>query len=163
MHDSPFWQFSLALYRQPGVPDACLQLQDESGADVNVMFYVLFLARNGRRIGAEDLHRIETLAGAWREDIVKPLRQVRRRLKSPPSGFRDDLTEQLRSEVKRIELEAERLQQLALERLPAAAEIGVPDADLGCCAAHNLGIYTNRLGAVAAAPVDLLLRRLNDS
>jgi len=32
---SSFWTFSLSVYGQPGVPAACLTLQDEGGADVN--------------------------------------------------------------------------------------------------------------------------------
>jgi uncharacterized protein (TIGR02444 family) len=32
---SPFWRFSLQFYRQPGVAEACIALQEESSVDVN--------------------------------------------------------------------------------------------------------------------------------
>ena len=32
---SPFWRFSLRLYRSPGVAEACITLQEESGADTD--------------------------------------------------------------------------------------------------------------------------------
>lgn len=162
MNDSPFWRFSLALYGRPGVPDACLRLQDECGADVNVMFYVLFLAHANRRIDAADVERIEALAAPWRDDIVRPLRTVRRVLKSPPAHFRDDATQGLREQVKRIELEAEHLQQLALERALPPHELGVPEAAGQTCGAQNLQLYAQRLGGFPAEPVSVLLRQAND-
>jgi uncharacterized protein (TIGR02444 family) len=39
--DDPFWRFSLDLYGRPGVAPACLALQDEAGADVNLVLYLL--------------------------------------------------------------------------------------------------------------------------
>ena len=41
---SPFWQFSLAFYRQPGVADACIRLQEEAGVDVNLLLFLLWQA-----------------------------------------------------------------------------------------------------------------------
>jgi uncharacterized protein (TIGR02444 family) len=160
--DSPFWHFSLALYGRPDVPEACLRLQDECRADVNVMLYLLFLARSGRRIDTPDIARIEALASTWRDEIVRPLRAVRRSLKSPPEHFRDDATQALRTAVKRIELEAERLQQRALERHLPAHVLGTP-APAPDCAAHNLQAYAKRLGGFPDEPVAVLLRRLDDT
>lgn len=161
--DSAFWQFSLALYGRPGVPDACLRLQDECGVDVNVMLYLLYVASVGRLIDSDDIERIETLAAPWREEIVRPMRDVRRRLKTPPAHFQNAASESLRSALKRIELEAEHLEQLALERdLPAHA-LGTASSDSSLCAAQNLRMYAQRLGAFPDGPVAVLLRRFNDS
>jgi uncharacterized protein (TIGR02444 family) len=144
--DSAFWRFSLAFYSQAGVPDACLELQDAHGVDVNVLLYLLFLARSSRRLEDDDLDRIETLATEWREAVVRPLRQVRRRLRATVGPLEPTATAGLRNDVKRIELQAERLQQLTMETLAAPATLGVPDTALRSCAAHNLGLYAKRLG-----------------
>ena len=40
---SPFWRFSLRLYRAPGVGDACIALQETSGVDVNLLLFLLWL------------------------------------------------------------------------------------------------------------------------
>ena len=32
-----FWDFSVRTYRTPGVPDACLSLQNDYAADVNML------------------------------------------------------------------------------------------------------------------------------
>ena len=36
---SRFWDFSLEIYAKPGVAQACLALQDECGADVNLLLF----------------------------------------------------------------------------------------------------------------------------
>jgi uncharacterized protein (TIGR02444 family) len=160
--DSPFWRFSLALYGQVDVPAACLRLQDECGADVNVMLFTLFLARAGRLIGSGDIDRMEAVAGPWRDEVVRPLRAVRRVLKSPPDQFQNEVTQNLRAAVQRIELEAERLQQLALERTLPAQAVGVTEVANQDCAARNLRLYAQRLGGFPEVPIALILRRLDD-
>jgi uncharacterized protein (TIGR02444 family) len=39
MDDSGFWRFSLSFYGDEQVAEACLLLQDEAAADVNVLLY----------------------------------------------------------------------------------------------------------------------------
>jgi uncharacterized protein (TIGR02444 family) len=46
---SPFWRFSLRLYRAPGVGDACIVLQEETGVDVNLLLFLLWQAKSGAR------------------------------------------------------------------------------------------------------------------
>ena len=119
--ESAFWQFSLAFYARPGVAAACLELQDNAGADVNVMFYVLFLATQRRQIERDDAAHIDASIKAWREIAVVPLRTLRRRLKTGVEPIAAADSEALRSAVKRIELEAERIEQEWLERsVPAS-------------------------------------------
>ena len=145
MTASPFWTFSLAIYGKPGVPPACLTLQGESGVDVNVLLFGLFLASRGRALGAGDFAKIDAVVEPWRRAAVVPLRQVRTFLKTPPEAFAGDAAEALRSRVKAVELEAERLQQEALyglfgESLGLAGEAGRETAR------RNVGAYATYLG-----------------
>ena len=80
---SPFWTFSLALYRTPGVPAACIVLQDECGVDVNVLLFALWLAKEGRALRSDDLAEADLAISAWRNEAVRPLRAVRRFLRFP--------------------------------------------------------------------------------
>src|ERR1700680_2972326 len=48
---SPFWRFSLRFYRQPGVADACIALQDARGVDVNILLFFLWLGSPGGGTG----------------------------------------------------------------------------------------------------------------
>ena len=76
---SPFWRFSLATYRKPGVADACLALQDGCGVDVNVLLFVTWLGTQGRRLDAD-----ATRAVADRADS-RPASTIQTRSESPAS------------------------------------------------------------------------------
>ena len=112
-----FWDFSLAIYSGPGVADACIALQDEFAVDVNILLYLFFRAANGVRLSAADVTWLDQNVVAWRNQIVKPLRHVRRELKRMDALDDFDGAADLREQIKSVELEAERLQQQALERL----------------------------------------------
>ena len=116
---SPFWQFSVKFYAVPGVADACIALQDQAKVDVNILFYLLWNATQGRAFNAADVTEIEHRIGPWREVAVVPIRDIRRALKSPPPVVEPAAAEALRTRVKAVELEAERLQQEALYGLAA--------------------------------------------
>ncbi len=73
---SPFWQFSIKFYAVPGVADACIALQDQAGVDVNILFYLLWNATQGRAFNAADVTEIERRIGPWREMAVVPIRNV---------------------------------------------------------------------------------------
>ena len=64
---SPFWRFSLQFYRQPGVADACIALQEEAGVDVNLLLFLLWHATTQRAFTAADVAALEAKIGAWRE------------------------------------------------------------------------------------------------
>ena len=155
--ESAFWQFSLAFYARPGVADACIRLQDEAGADVNVMFYVLFLATQSRQIGHADAARIDAFVKTWREAAIVPLRSLRRRLKTGIEPFPAARTEALRSAVKRIELETERLEQEWLEQHAPPSTLGTQSKSQVAAAQTNLAAYGALLNSLPDALVAALL------
>ncbi len=157
MSESGLWRFSLAFYRQPGVADACIRLQDEAGVDVNVMLYLLYLAGRGKAISAAEMSRIEAVTADWRSAVVMPLREIRRKLKSPLGVFAPAVTAELRNDVKRIELGAERIQQQALENLIALDAEPPANGDRRDLARANMARYGARLGALPQEPLDLIL------
>jgi uncharacterized protein (TIGR02444 family) len=148
MSDSAFWRFSLRFYALPGIGAACIDLQDRCGVDVNVLLFVLFLADRGRAISREDAARIDAEVRAWREGVVAPLRAVRRSLRTPIGSFDRDTAETLRTNVKQIELEAERMQQETLERMNPAAATGVSTPSRAGAARTNLAAYGAHLGGL---------------
>jgi len=152
-----FWDFSLAFYAMPGVAEACLQLQDSGGADVNVLLFLLYRARNGCMLSAAEVRHIEALAAPWREAVVVPLRTVRRTLKAPVGAFPPQLTAALRTEIKRIELAAERVQQETLERLAAIEAPGAACMDSAACARVHLQHYGDCIGTLADDATEQIL------
>jgi uncharacterized protein (TIGR02444 family) len=146
--DNPFWRYSLRLYREPGIADICLQLQERSGVDVNVLLFVLWLAQEGRATGERDFHAIEEATARWRDETIRPLRAVRSRLKRPEI-LADTERSALRDAVKTIELQAERIEQRDLYRLSLEPALfpRVPDRDAAAIAADNLAAYETLLDA----------------
>ena len=158
--DSAFWRFSLRFYAREGVAPLCLALQDQHGIDVNLLFLLLFLAYRERRLTPAEVQKIDHAVAAWRALAVQPLRALRRDLKNGVAGMDASATEALRSDIKRCELQAERLQQEMLERTFPAASTGVTST-VKEAAPANIAAYGAVLGSVnGALPVDAVEKLL---
>ncbi len=106
------WQFSLAVYTQEDVAGHCLALQDRIGLDVNMLLMMLWAAsRWGHAPTTEQIAQADSLVQDWREEVILPLRKLRTRLKTGPAPAPDAITNELRENIKRLELEAERTEQ----------------------------------------------------
>lgn len=109
-----FWDFSLAVYRQPGVPEECLALQERLGADVNLLLLCAYLGvKKNALLDSDDIEAAITASTAWHVDIVRNLRAARQALKPWEEGRDKDLQDSsraLRSAVKKLELDAERIE-----------------------------------------------------
>ena len=114
------WAFALAIYAKPGVAEACLALQDEAGVDVMMLLTTTFAAVKQRLLLAPDeIRALNEACRLWREQIVWPLRAIRSGLKAGPQPAPSEATEQFRSQVKALELAAEKLEnKLLVECLP---------------------------------------------
>ena len=115
---SPFWNFSIAVYGASAVQDECLSLQDQFGLDVNLVLLCAFLgAVHGVTLTSDDIASVRQEVGQWHEQIVRPLRAVRRHLKTINLQDADAASAaNLRRQVKAAELESERIEQILLER-----------------------------------------------
>ncbi len=112
-----FWPFSTAVYGQAGVKQACLTLQD-AGLDVNLGLFVVWTIADGRD-PRPVLDQALSLSALWRGAVVQKLREAREALKPAPDFIDAEAAADLRKTVLNAELEAERLQQAALEPLAA--------------------------------------------
>lgn len=146
--DPPFWRFSLALYAAPGVADACLELQERRGADVNLLLWALYAGAAGHgRLEASDLDRAAAAVLPWAESVVRPMRRIRRALKAPLGILDPADSAALRERIAAIEIEAERLQQRALARLLPSRPSAAPADDTS----KNLMLFLDRLADPDAA------------
>ena len=137
--ETPFWQFSGIVYARPGVAEACLDLQDRHGIDVNLLLFCAWAGAQGRRLDGGDLGLLRSVSRPWHDEVVAPLRTARRWLKQQ-SAVPEDLGETFREEVKTLELQAEMLEQLVLYQ---EIEIDAGESDSAAVAA-NLRLYLTR-------------------
>jgi uncharacterized protein (TIGR02444 family) len=154
---SPFWQFSIKFYAVPGVADACIALQDQANVDVNILFYLLWNATQGRAFNAADITEIEHRIGPWRDVAVVPIRTIRRALKTPPPVIEPAAAEGLRTRIKAAELEAERLQQEALYGFSESSRLGRPAPSKAEAAEDSISSYQGVIGPFPPEPLATVL------
>lgn len=141
-----FWAFSLSVYRQSGVPDECLAVQNSLGADVNLLLLCAYLgARHGALTSGDDIEAVVAASTAWHVDVVRNLRAARQALKPWEEGCDPHLQDSarvLRSAVKKLELDSERIEHDLLANWasartfkPASPEIAV-DANVRALIGH---------------------------
>jgi len=121
MH-TDLWDFAIELYARPGVETACLALQAQ-GADVCLLLCAAWLDQRGTQVSEERLGQLRNMASPWQSTVVQPLRALRQQWRGHAAGDRQLAA--LREQLKRLELDAERLQ---LQRLQVICE-GWPDGD----------------------------------
>jgi uncharacterized protein (TIGR02444 family) len=123
-----FWDYSVALYARPGVEAACLELQRRHRIDVNLVLLCLWLGERGIALDSDALARLCHAAERWQLEVVRPLRSLRRRLKTrladgEPNSVAGDwpeLAASIRARSIVLEIDAEHLEQVHLGRVAAA-------------------------------------------
>ena len=141
-----FWTFSLGFYARPGVSAACIALQDGYGVDVDLVLFALWCASRGHVLSDAELAATDALVAGWRNSVVQPLRQARRALKPAPEMVEAGAASALRRQILTLELEAERIQQGAMEAQAPAPGTTARDA----AAERNLA----GVGRLSAIPDD---------
>jgi uncharacterized protein (TIGR02444 family) len=131
--DGPLWGFAQRVYGQPGVAQACLALQQRFGADVNLLLFAAWLgAERATPLPAALAQEAQRRVAGWHNEIVRPLRAVRQRMKTGPRPAPSGATEALRDALKAVEIGSERIELAVLESMapeaPSEATQGRPDA-----------------------------------
>jgi uncharacterized protein (TIGR02444 family) len=123
--DASLWTFAVDLHAAPGVAEACLALQDRHGCDVNIILFAAWIGAVHRRaITPAETAEAAAAVRHWQAEIVRPLRSVRRRLKTGPAPAPSATSEALRARLKPVEIEAERIELAMLETLVAKRHRG---------------------------------------
>ena len=135
MANESLWDFSLRIYSCDGVSAACVLLQDRHGLDVSMLLFCCWYGTVAGAMGDETLAMALDLSRPWAENVVKPVRTVRRYLKTQ----HDDLYLRLKD----LELEVERKQLDMLEALCRDESIPVPNSPAAVGA--NLRSYCRAL------------------
>ena len=159
-YDNPFWRFSLAVYAAPGVADECLALQDTRGVDVNVLLFCAWLGSRRVTLTEAELAAIDSTVRSWRNQVVQPLRGVRRDIKTRADAAQEDIAA-LRKEVATLELRAEQLEHAML--YGTAATLNDPSATVTPQIAirHNISHFLARQDAEPARLIEAAIAHAN--
>jgi uncharacterized protein (TIGR02444 family) len=154
---TPFWRFSLNYYKQTGVSEACIALQDQCGVDVNLLLFLFWLASERQALSADEVKKLDATIQSWRELTIIPIRDARRNLKGAKTFVEPAKQEAFRDKVKAVELSAEQLQQEALYAFTQSGPLGKAAAP-PAAARGNIAAYEQAIGKSFPNPmVDTLI------
>ena len=150
--NSAFWLFSRSVYGTAGVQEECLLLQDKYGIDVNLLLFSAFVgAVHGALLPTEELRNASAAVALWQEHVVRSLRTIRRAMKEtePPHPVVAAPIHDLRESIKSAELEAERIEQVALEAWCQSRVESWPRAESSAAVTANMRALFALSGALA--------------
>jgi uncharacterized protein (TIGR02444 family) len=116
------WEWALAAYARPGVPEACLELQDRFGQNTSLLLWAVWAETEDPTL----LARAADVARRWEAAALVPIRDVRRALKAAFPPVDDAARQGLREDVKGVELRAERVLMETLAGLSGDRRDGTP-------------------------------------
>ena len=153
MAENQLWQYSLSVYSKPDVEPLLLQLQDDFGADVNLLLCAFWLSSQRYVLDVVRWSSLVTVSASWRTECILPLRSVRRFLKSRAG------VDAFREQVKALEIDAEHCQQdLLYQQLLAMNYLQFDQRDDAL--KMNVAAYTGFLAGVDKPVLTALLEKL---
>ena len=116
------WDWTLEAYSRPGVPEACLTLQDDHGLNTSFLLWTVWAEGPDAAV----LAAAANAGKVWDARVLAPVREIRRTLKPPFAAIDDGAREALREDVKAVELRAERVLMETFEALTEQRRGGTP-------------------------------------
>ena len=147
--NSELWAFSEKIYAYSEVESTCLTLQNQYDADINIILYCLWVAEKNIVLNQDDVALLIKATEPWQKTILKPLRDARRMMKQHIIAMPSDMLDQTVSNLSEMELNAEHMSQLALEKIiniDRNSDAGEHSAIE--CANINLSLYLQQLESV---------------
>jgi uncharacterized protein (TIGR02444 family) len=159
----PIWDFVLNYYKQQGVSEAAIALQDGIGIDVNMILFLMWLAGEKRTLQTTDILSVSAASKGWQHQVVVPIRAVRRLLKDNAPLVEQATALAYRKKIQALEIEGEQLQLNAMAALvpslkPASA------VTAGDAARTNLANFATVTGKpFPQTAVDAFVRALKEA
>ena len=165
-NDTPLWLFSLNFYSVEGVRESLLAFQDFSGANVNIVLFLLWLASRRKSLSLNEVDEFIGSTNSWNKNVVIPLRKIRQTLKQNDEGIVSENSFLLREKIKILEFEAEKIEQRALFDAYNTRSYGKFQTGRGAAARANLKTYEQLLETPFPKPnfeyiVETMVKRLH--
>ena len=106
--ETPFWTFSLSIWKNKAAQSALLSLQNDMNFVVNRLLFCSWLGFERRELLTEAMFK-DDLLSQWHEQSVAPLRALRMTLKTSASQ-----QSKLIATIQSAELQAEQIEQALL-------------------------------------------------
>ena len=123
VNSEALWQFSLALY--PKVKTSCLKLQDELGANINLLLLLCYLEQQQLSINSTQINQLSAALQPFSQQFTQAVRTLRRQSQSPLLSHTQQ--QHLKQALLSAELTLEQLeQQLLVQHCPAVIARAAP-------------------------------------
>lgn len=147
LNPDEFWLFSLNIYALQNVKKLCLTLQDQHGADVNLLLLALYADSKGITVVDQALDALLAVSADWQENKLAPMRLKRQSLDRDSPAYQ---------QVLREELELEKKEQTALLSCildPSIFEVNAPPGSVSLLAKYGtaLNLPANLLKQLSSA------------
>ncbi len=161
--ENDFWLFTLSRYAKPGVAETCLVLQNQHGANINLLLYCLWLAKKGRSLEWQRIQENGDI-DSWHQQQVLPVRQLRLLMKE--TAHASEAQRHYYESLKKEELGAEQVEQamlfqVALE-MPLVAGVQPVREEGNCPEASRLALGNLEKYSREALPASGELKPLLD-
>jgi uncharacterized protein (TIGR02444 family) len=141
----PIWDFVLEYYRQQGVSEAAIGLQDSAGIDVNMILFLMWLSGQGKTLAEVDMRKLGQVSHGWQRSVVVPIRNIRRLLKENAPFVEQEAALAYRKKVQALEIEGEQLQLNAMADAAKTASLNMA-ASTEKAARDNLAMFAKVTG-----------------
>ena len=131
--NNPFWTYACELYQNPDLQAILLRLQDEHCLNINILLCMVWLGENRVLITDKPLTSLVDCIEDINSNVVQPLRQARRYLKTDGS-----LPTNCYESVRQMELDIEKI---LIQKLFDNSRILLQDIVNHSCVEHNIELY----------------------
>ena len=159
--ESAFWSYSSEIWSLPDVEAICLQLQNEHELNINMLLYCCWAGEQLRCLNDDDLQTLLDTIQPW-QVIIQPLRDSRRTMQQSLIAMPGEMIEQTLSNISEMELNAEHMAQLAMEKALSPQQLGdCAQRSPIECSQDNIDAYLKTLNeALEESQIQPRIRRL---
>jgi len=161
--NSEFWNYSTQVWTLPGIEPTCLELQNEHLANVNLLLYCCWVGDKSLCINDDDLQVLLDTTQPW-QTIIKPLRNSRKMMQQNLIAMPASMIKQTISNISEMELNAEHMEQMALEKALNLEQIAPCTEPSNIeCSLLNLSTYLQSLESISSTEqlMPLIIQLLN--
>lgn len=148
--NSELWTYSTQIWTLPEVETICLELQNSYDANINMLLYCCWVGDKNLNLNDDDLQTLLDAVQPW-QTIIKPLRDSRKMMQQHLIAMPAEMVDQTVTNISEMELNAEHMTQLALEKALKPGKISSCESlDNIECSLNNIKAYISSLDSISS-------------